>query len=304
MAESSTTAEYISDLKSFGQEVFVTSSGEAWVRHERYALQRIPTTLLTEPDDVDIRFLFENSRSLLLSYSVAASEESGANAKLYTIADTQYHSRHLSKSTRKNLKYAENRLAFCEIPITKLESIGFEAFRDTRQRAGLNDGTIASFRRQISSYKAIRGYRIFGAFIDDKLAAFCKALVVNSVAEIAIYSASDYLKTCCNEFIVYQSCSTLLTNPSVNLISFGLSSVQSSQSDGGLDRFKTRMGFQSTPIIRRFRLNPKFWWLNSRIVRGTVSSFAAIFSKNRGLQKAAGVLRLITIGATYDHETR
>jgi hypothetical protein len=295
--ESISLSEYALELPKSGVRVFSGEQGTFWISHERLALLRIPVFSLCHPGAREIRRILWSAPAVVASYLVEPDKEHPANASLYICRDTEYSLDKLSSSTRRNVRRGLQELKIIPATLDEVQSDGFEAFSDTRRRAGLTDATLEAFRGGFAARGRVPGHIFLGAWLDNRLVAYLSITEVEDWAEIGSYSSDSYLNRRPNETLIYSALRHYLTERHFRLVSFGLSSLQNDSDTVGLHRFKTKIGFQAEPVHRAFALNPLVRpFVNSATLWG-VNKTLQFAPGSRPLRKAAGMLHLLLHGA-------
>jgi len=283
--------EYASAIERKGQRVVPGANGTYWVRYESHALMRMPPCCTDLPDPEELRLLFRHDKALLLSYLTKPNKEHPANAWLYVCSNSNYCRKTLAPPARRNINrgYAELRIA--SLSVHDVLAHGFQAFRDTRTRVGVDDGTERMFQQRFSQRANCSGHVFLGAWKSDKLAAFASITEVEDWAVIeGCFSANDALPLRPNDTLVFHALSHYLNEKGCRLVSYGASSIQSHGNRDSLHRFKIKMGFEAQPVHRAFVFHPFLRPFVNRISFWGVNTLLRLNPGERRLKKLAGVL--------------
>jgi hypothetical protein len=94
----------------------------------------------------------------------------------------------------------------------------------------------------------------YGAFVEDRLCAFCLVLLMDDYCyTYHPYASTEYLKHYPMNVLIYSIVRTMLDRPNVSCVSYGLESFASRPT---LERFKLAMGCRKRPIGRRVLIHP------------------------------------------------
>lgn len=285
--------EYAAALQRNGQRVVPGANETYWIAYESHALMRMPTCCIDPPSPEELRRLFRHDQALLLSYLIEPNNEHPANAWLYVCTNSQYCRKSLAPPVRRNINrgYAELRIA--PLSVDDVLAHGFQAFRDTRSRVGLGDGTETIFQRRFSERANCSGHVFLGAWKSDKLAAFASITEVEDWAVIeGCFSADDALPLRPNDTLVFHALSYYLNERGCRLVSYGASSIQAESNRDSLHRFKIKMGFEAQPVHRAFVFHPFLRPFVNRISFWGVNTLLRLNPRIRRLKKLGGVLSL------------
>ena len=286
-------AAYAAGLSSHGHRVLPGSPGTLWVRYESLSVMRIPTFEMKPPALDEVRRLFSRNRIPLVSYLLEPDADHPANAWLYIAKDQSYSLDRLPPPMRRNLRRGLKELDIRRIDPDQILTHGFEAFRDTRTRVGLQDGTPEEFKRRFTEWGRFPGHIGLGAWKDGAMAAFLSIVEVEDYIEIeGCFSRNDDLMLRPNDTLLYSTLSRYLVERHYRLVSYGLSSVQSGENDG-LHTFKKKVGFEAVPVHRAFVLHPLLRPFANSITLWGMNALLKWRSGDRRLRKAAGMLSAI-----------
>lgn len=164
--------------------------------------------------------------------------------------------------------------------------------RETKERQGRKvSNHDAQYQRDYCLYAAkCEGAEAWGAFVGSQLGAYLIAHRMDYSANILIVRSSrELLAQYPNNALVYQYVSTVLAQPPIKEISFGLESLQ--ENLDSLDHFKERMGFRREVIGQRLEIAP---WLKGIVQRGIVRNCLLTIARSRSVEhhsKLSGFLQ-------------
>jgi hypothetical protein len=135
-------------------------------------------------------------------------------------------------------------------------------------------------------------YEAWGAFVDDRLAAYMVTLWVEDWAHILVErSTTALLKHYPNNALVYTVTNELLSRPGVEVVSYGWEPL--SASHASLEQFKLSMGFSKEAVRQCIVLRPWLRPLANRPIRHAIGRLAAMKPDTHRLQQVAGMLRFL-----------
>jgi len=291
--ESPTLIDYITELTRRGLQVLGGTNGTYWVQYEMGAMVRVPTFSMVLPSPSEVNEVLRKGRAACVGYVLNPDERHPQNAWLYVAKDQSYSLNKLGKGTKSSIKRGLQNLRIGFIDSGELLNHGVQAFCDTRKRVGLSDGTSEAFRRRFTQRAGIPGHVFFGAWYQDQLVAFLSMIDVDDWLEIeGSFSMTDFLNYYPNDLLLYTTLTNYLVERGKNIVSYGLSSIQSTSNEAGLHAFKRKIGFDALPVYRSFILHPFLRPFNNELTLCGLKTGLRIFPKNRLFKKAAGVLAL------------
>jgi hypothetical protein len=284
-------SEYATELASSGVKIVGRTDTEFWMGYESWALMRMPAFLTGEPEPRALSSLLRASGSLVATYLVEPDDAHSANGWLYVCRDPDYSVEKLDPAVRRNVRRGLRELRIHPVPQEQLVEKGYEAFRDTRERGAMSDGTLENLMKWSEPKGKYRSHSYLGAWAGDTLAAFLSITAVDDWAEIeGCYSANFALSLRPNDTLMAVALHEYLVNRRSRLVSYGLSSIQAETSAAGLHRFKTKVGFEALPVHRTFVVHPFARHLVNGFSHGCLRMLLSLAPRNRLIKKAEGVL--------------
>lgn len=176
----------------------------------------------------------------------------GVSSHRFICDDREYDFPNLRSRTRTQVRRG---LEECRV-----EPVGFDVLRqsaislnaDTLIRQGRRVPTSLEkyWQRYFSAAEVTAGAEAWGAFVDDDLAAYLIAFVIDTTINVLIVrSATAHLKKLPNNALLFKYLHDRMRDPSISRISYGYASIQDGL--GSLDQFKTGMGFRADPCGQR-----------------------------------------------------
>jgi hypothetical protein len=286
-----TTTQYALELARSGTPVVQGTQGICWVRHETYAMLRVPTFHLAPPSPAEVRHVLWHGPAAAVGYLLEPDEHHPPNAWLYVCTDRAYALEKCAPAMRRNVRRGRQELKIAPITADQVLAYGFQACRDSVRRLGLRDITLAEFRRQITLRARCPAHVFLGAWKDGQLAAFLSVTEVKEWADIdGCFSMDALLNLRPNDTLFFYALSHYLREETCRAVSYGVSSLQAVSNADGLHLFKTKVGFEARPVHRVFVLHPVLRPFANRLLLGSINSVLRFSPRARMLKKAEGVL--------------
>jgi hypothetical protein len=286
------------DHQKIGFKVCPGSGGTYWIRHGPFSMVRFPTYCTDAPLKSEIRAVQWKTRRPIASYILNPGNPNESNSFLY-VCKYPYDRSVLTKKPRQSLNRAHKFVRIECVNWETLESKGFQAFQDTRTRAGLSDGTMTVFQKEIGIFKAIQGHRIFCAWKDDSIIGFLIGAQIDDYCELTLScSTSDSLTWCPNNALFDSVFDYYLNERKCRLVSAGLSSIQEGAGSRGLHAFKESVGFEPIAVCRVFDLHPAMRPFINRFNYSVLKKFSIFMPENPILRKGIGAFDRL-LGMTH-----
>lgn len=282
--------DYSEQLRNSGHKVVSGSENTLWLSHERFSMLRQPTFASHIPPAEEISGVFRKSRAAILSFVVSPSSKHAANSCLYLCSDPEYCLEKLGRGARYDTNRGLKEFDIRPLDLAEILRLGGQAYYDTLVRTGLSVQHRECFEDAFRRPRSERFY--MGAMKGDRLAAFLVLRAVDDWVSIGGYSANEFLPLRPNNALVYHVAHDYLVKKKFRVVDYGLSSIQAVSHAEGLNAFKVKMGFQSTPVHRAFVLNPLLRPFANRFSWGLVNRMLRFSPEHPLLKKAEGALRL------------
>jgi len=275
-------------LTRLGHRVVETESG-AWCDASRFFLLGIPTHELRMPSHEEMRHLWRG-RALGARFTTPLAAP-GRMSYQIVCDDPQFGLESLSGNTRSKVRRGLKR---CEVRAALPADVareGRQAHLDTlarQDRNGLLAG--AEWEKFWAAVAATSGMETWGAWVDERLAAFLVTMSFgDSVEFLLARSRDDCLQAYPNNALLFVTTEEMLVRRRMREITFGIESLEPV---GPLDQFKFSMGFRTKPLRQRVQFHPVLAaLLRPAPVRGLFRRWAAAEKGGFFWRKAAGLLR-------------
>lgn len=287
-----TTEAYLAGARRAGRRVARTSDGTWWVGTERGAISRFPAFEVGVLPTAVPRSACRLTSAGIAGYLSDLGPADAATATLYVCRRGDYALAGLNEPVRRHVRRALRELTYAVVDRETLLREGRAAFRETRARTGLDDGTDEEFQHRFSRFYDQPGHHVLGAWRGDALVAYFTLVVVVDWVEIGGFSCDAHLEHRPNNGLVHHILDHFLNERGFRVVSYGLSSLQADSNAEGLDHYKRRIGFIGDPVRRAIVLHPLLAPFVGRTSLSLVRALLARRPRNRLLKKAEGALRL------------
>jgi len=286
--------DYHQELHANHHGVIKTAPNYIWIKAESRSLIRFPTFCDIPTNISDVRRALRASNTAVASYICEPTKQYPANTWLYICQDREYELSKLSKNARRDVRCAQRELEISPVDLGTILEHGFQAFKDTRERVGLDDGTHPDFRSRMGRFAQNRAHHFVGSWKGNKLVAFSTLVIVENWVEIeGSFSTNEDRDSCPNNGLIHYILNLFLVERGYKTVSYGLSTVQHNTNEHGLHYFKKRMHFEARPVYRAFVVHPFLHpFVNQLTLRGMGISLR-LFSRSRPLRKAHGMMTTI-----------
>jgi hypothetical protein len=249
--EASTCAGF---FRAIGNRVIQTDSCY-WYNSEPFLFKSLPVHRLVTPSALEIAKVLMRGPALALRYPKPL-DASGPHGSMYTCSDRNYDFPSLSQNVRSRTRRGLARCRIEQIDFEYLASHGYALTTETtlRQMGTAPSSSEADWHRFCANAGRLPDFEAWGAFVEDRLATFIVAMLVEDCYYIHLQkSASDLLKYYPNNALLFTVMKTKLACPEVRSISHGPKALAVGK---GLEYYKTSMGFQLQPFTEQVVFNP------------------------------------------------
>jgi len=247
---------WVDALRAQGMTAEWSGAGHCWVRSKRIAAFRYP------PDDLgplgaDERheLLWKRRAAVLQYYELPGPDP--ANAVLYVCDDQDYGIDSLSSNNRSKVRRALKRMEVRQVTVDEVLATGYAPYLDTKERQGSAGMSAEEFRANWERQRVVPGREIWAAVAGGEIAAFGAVHRCGRWATIsATVSHRRFQKDYPNHALFFTVLEHLLSQPEVESVSYGLSSLRGETARDSLHRFKLSVGLKAVPIVRRVVVHP------------------------------------------------
>ncbi|QXC60271.1 GNAT family N-acetyltransferase [Aquihabitans sp. G128] len=247
---------WLAGLEAQGMSTTWSPAGHCWVRFKRVAHLRYPTNDLAPLGADERRALLWRRRMAVLQYHEPAGIER-ANASLYLCTTRDYGIDVLSSNNRSKVRRGLKRFEVRETSAAEVLAAGYPSYADTRARHGSGAMTPEQFRANWERQLEVPGREIWAAWAGAEIAAFGTVHRCGRWASIsATVSDRAHLRDYPNHALFFTMLEHLMADPSVESVSYGLSSLRAETARESLHSFKVSIGLEAVPVVRKVVLHP------------------------------------------------
>ncbi len=283
---SPTVAEIMESFTRIGLTVF-ESPGSWWYNesHHRNIFYAFPPHKRFDLPPGEAAIIFK-SRPNVWGLRYLTAEENAANSSIW-VCRRPYDLSCLNGKSRNQVRRGLERCIVRRIDADELGRLGAEAQSDTLRRHGQKQVPMGFDR----ALRASPAFQAWGAFVDERLAAYLLVLLTDGWAHIMVNrSADSYLRLYPNNAVVYTAVLDLLSRPEIGAVSYGWEPLIPHES---LEHFKLNMGFVRAPVKQCIVLHP---WLRGCLrpsVKRAVQKLAGYNPGNTALSRASRILSFV-----------
>jgi len=172
---------------------------------------------------------------------------------------------------------------------------GWNLQRDTELRQGRETSNAKEkWRNMVLSAAGLEGFEVWGAIIDDKIAAAVFFVQLDDCINLLFQqSLCEFLPFRVNNALSFVVTQELINRPSVKLLHYGLHSLDAPET---LDKFKLSMGYSACPVRQRVVFHPAVPRAAIPSANKVLQAAGKFFPKNNTLSKAEGFLKFYING--------
>jgi hypothetical protein len=249
--EASTLAEFFATI---GNRVIQTESCY-WYNSEPFLYKSLPVHRYVNPSAAEIAKVLMMGPALAMRYP-KPSESDGPHGAMYICSDRDYDFASLSQNVRSRTRRGLARCRIEKIDFDFLASHGHALTTETtlRQMGTAPSSSEKEWHQFCANARRSPDFEAWGAFVEDRLATFIVAMLVEDCYYIHLQkSASDLLKYYPNNALLFSVMKTTLARPEVRTINHGPKALAVGK---GLEYYKTSMGFELQPFSEQVVFNP------------------------------------------------
>lgn len=249
--------EWKRTFEESGVPIYVAASGHLWLRFRRWAFMRYPLNDLSPVTSDEARELFFSARALVISHYHEPTENEHPNSLLYLCREPGYSIDSLSSNNRSKVRRGLKRFDVRRTTREEIAEKGYRCYSDKCTRNELQPLTRDLYIDRVTSVANSPSIEMWAAFSGDEIAAYGEVRICGRLGELmSTASASSYLRDYPNHALFFTILSSLMQRGNIESVSYGLSSIQRESNMDSLDYFKTSIGFEAIPVVRRLEVNP------------------------------------------------
>jgi hypothetical protein len=249
--QASTYAEFFA---SIGNRIIQTESCY-WYNPEPFLFRSLPVHRYVTPSSSEIAKVLLRGPALALRYPKPP-DANGPHGSMYVCYDRNYDFASLSQNVRSRTRRGLARCRIDQIDFGYLADHGYALTAETtlRQMGTTPSTTEAQWHQFCANAGRIPGFEAWGAFVEDRLATYIVAMLVEDCYYVHLQkSVTDLLKYYPNNALLFTVMKTKLACPEVRFISHGPKALAVGK---GLEYYKTSMGFVLEPFTEQVVFNP------------------------------------------------
>ncbi|MBF6568296.1 MAG: hypothetical protein IVW54_05410 [Candidatus Binataceae bacterium] len=239
---------------SIGNRVIRTESCY-WYNPQPFMYRSLPIHRFVAPAPAEIAKVLMLGPALALRYPMRPDAE-GAPGGMFVCHDRNYDFASLSQNVRSRTRRGLARCRIEQISFEYLAEHGYALTEETtlRQMGKKPNRSIEEWRLFCTNASHLADFEAWGAFVEDRLATFMVAMLVEDCYYIHLQkSASDLLKFYPNNALLFTVMKTKFACPEVGFISHGPKALAVGK---GLEYYKTSMGLEIQPCTEQVVFNP------------------------------------------------
>jgi hypothetical protein len=280
--------DYVAFLEKMGHRV-VVGRATYWFNSSPGIYMNFPFHKPAEPEPSEIRKVL-GLRGLVAR--CACEVERGRPSYKIGCCDKDYDFSKLPQKGRNRTRRGLEQCTVRRLDFEELEPLGaLELNRATfvRQQRHIRRDHDRYWRKYYSAAAGIESMEVWGAFVENDLAAYLIACSIEDCMNVLILRSSvEHLKDNPNNALMYAFVREIMSRPEMSEVSLGLEPVEPGLED--LDRFKTRMGFIKVPIGQRIYMNPLLRPLCQQPLLTAFQRIAAANHKSQKSRKFVGLM--------------
>lgn len=262
-----------------------------WYSPERFLFKNMPVHRVVEPSAAECAKVLIRGGALALRYPSPVADASAADGGMYVCSDRNYDFESLTANARSHTRRGLARCKVEQINFGYLAEHGHPLIDETtiRQTGTRARKTEADWKTYCDLARANQDIVAWGAFAEDRLAAFLVAMRVGDCTYIHLQkSAAELLKCYSNNALLFTFLKAELARPEVKWVSNGQIAMAARE---GLSHFKTSMGFKIEPFKEQVVLNPLVKH-TAWIGKALTSRLTRLYPENLFWRRAARALDL------------
>lgn len=279
---------YAKFLKRMNHNVIISDNTYWFDTHPKIYIS-FPFHRAIEPEKIEFSTVFKKG-GVVARFPCPI--DKGRLSYRISIMDPDYNLNSLNGKSRNQTRRGLENCIVRELTTSEISKYALKLNTDTLERQGRTLSTKEKkyWAKYYQEIPLVEGSTIWGAFVQDDLAAFLISLQMDGCTNILIVrSKASLLKFYPNNALLYTFVSKMMSHHDINEVSIGLESIQSDMDS--LDRFKMGMGFKKVPIGQYIIFRPPLSFILKRPIAKTLEYILRLTSKyNEKLAKLYGLL--------------
>jgi hypothetical protein len=208
----------------------------------------------------DLKLMWE-SGALLLRYPGLESQ-SGFPGYMFLVTKEDYGLADMNGKSRNQTRRGIENCTVRQISFDYLLHHGQLLISDTlrRQDRVMSVKVGQYWQKFFTSAAACPALEAYGAFVQDRLAAYLVAMSIGSCIHIhMVFSRSEFLKYYPINALTFVFAQEAIRRPNISCVSYGMRSIKGDRES--LNKFKQGMGFTKVLVQERIEVNPRLKFL-------------------------------------------
>lgn len=280
-----TRDQYAAFFERLGHRVIHTRSA-AWYDARGGIFMSLPHAATLEPEAGELRQIFRGHG--WGARFPAPADGPGRPSYALVLDDAQYDLHALSANSRSKVRRGLKWWDVRRIDPDDARTRGEQANAETLARVALQY-ELCEWNRWWDAVAATEGAEVWAAVDGRSLGAYLVVVVVDGVAELLVARSRDDARArYANHALVFTAARELMNRADVGGLFFGLESLEP---EGGVDQFKTSLGFTRRRLRQRIVFHPAAERLaDIRLVRSAIGTAARWWPQREMLRKLDGLL--------------
>jgi len=269
----------------------VRTASSYWYDAGPRVYQAFPYHWLIQPSARELRELLISKGAAALRYSTPFDAPDGkVSYHVVLEPSTPYTLETLRAQARNGVRRGLSCCQVERIPFERLAEEGWVLQQDTLDRQGRRRSmSQADWQRICLAAKDLPGFEAWGAIVEGELAASVLTARIDDTCCVPYaQSLRQYLNKYVNNALFYTFSRELLSRPGVNMIFYGLHSLDAPES---VDEFKFRMSLTAKPVRQRVVFSPLLMPVCNSAGYAIIERLLHRYPDNPMLAKAEGMLR-------------
>jgi len=277
--------EYAAFFERLGHRVVRTRSA-AWYDARGGIFMSLPHAAPLEPDPAELREIFRGH-----AWGVrfpAPADGPGRLSYALVLDDAQYDLHSLSANSRSKVRRGLKWWDVRRIDSDHVRKRGEQANAETLARVALQY-ELCGWDQWWDAVAATESAEVWAALDGSTLGAYLVVVIVDGVAELLIARSRDDARArYANHALVFTAAREYMNRADVGALFFGLESLEP---EGGVDQFKTSLGFMRRRLRQRIVFHPAAERVaDIRLVRAAIGTAARWWPQRETLRKLDGLL--------------
>jgi hypothetical protein len=268
----------------------VRSANGTWYDVQPNVMFSYPYYKLISPSEDELRALVEERKLFAIRFPTSI-DKFGFISNRVINTNKNYDFSSMHQKARNQTRRAMENCKVEQIEFDYLRIHGLALNEDTAKRQGRESQYAYEeyWQKYCMAAKAVDGVSAWGAFVDDRLAAFLIAVEADDWVEwIVNHSSTELRNRYPNNALAFVAAQYYFQKKNCNGICYGLGSLEATPE---LDHFKERMGWVLDPIKQRIVFSKKIGLVTNIAQEPVLKLLSVIFPKSYKVRKTSAMIR-------------